>query len=255
MGTETLRPSSTEANNNIFLFPNTGESLYEDVDEAVSDGDTTYGSNDYLGGYPNARFGLPAHSGSGVINSVTVYGGARAAATPDRSSFNLGVRTYATNYETLEQTVTTSYVTYSQAYTTNPYTGLAWTWDEIDALEARIKLRSAKAASYVATRCTQVYVVVDYSISVTIEAPCAAMEVAGVMPALSLGVTVSAVLATMDLEGLLPSIGVGVGILPPAATMDCEGIAPSIRTYPQHAVRNLTALRELPSVRTLSPLR
>ena len=75
------------------------------------------------------------------------------------------------------------------------------------------------------------------------------------MPALSLGVTVSAVLATMDLEGLLPSIGVGVGILPPAATMDCEGIAPSIRTYPQHAVRNLTALRELPSVRTLSPLR
>ena len=93
MGTETLRPSSTEANNNIFLFPNTGESLYEDVDEAVSDGDTTYGSNDYLGGYPNARFGLPAHSGSGVINSVTVYGGARAAATPDRSSFNLGVRT------------------------------------------------------------------------------------------------------------------------------------------------------------------
>jgi len=255
MGTETLRPNSTETNNNIFLFPDAGESLYEDIDEVVADDDTTYIHNNYLGGYPNCRVGLTAHAGSGTINSVTVYARARAAATPDQTSLNVGLRTYGTNYEGTERTVTTSYANYSEAYNTNPNTGLAWTWGEVDALEARIKLRSAKAADYVATRCTQVWVVVDYSISVTIEAPCAGADAAGVMPALSLGVTVSAVLATAAAEGVVPEVGAGVAILAPAASMTGEGLAPLIRTYPQHSIRNLVALRELPAIRNLSPLR
>jgi len=61
-----------------------------------------------------------------------------------------------------DETVTTSYASYSYQWDTNPQTGNAWTWDEIDALQIGVGLR--KAANGVATGCTQVYAEVSYEI-------------------------------------------------------------------------------------------
>ena len=52
------------------------------------------------------------------------------------------------------------YFNFTKTWTVNPNTGLPWTWDEIDALQAGIMLHT-DSEDYDA-RCTQVYVEVTY---------------------------------------------------------------------------------------------
>jgi hypothetical protein len=71
------------------------------------------------------------------------------------------IKTNGTEYRGSDQTVTASYVDYSYQWSTNPNTSSAWTWTEIDALQAGVELRDAAAGKH--TRCTQVYVEVSYT--------------------------------------------------------------------------------------------
>ena len=54
--------------------------------------------------------------------------------------------------------------TFSEQWDTNPYTGSAWTWEEIDALEIGVALRSD---GFNWANCTQTYAEVDYSSEVS----------------------------------------------------------------------------------------
>ena len=71
------------------------------------------------------------------------------------------IKTHSTVYTGTEQsTDSDTFITESYQWATNPFTGSAWTWSEIDALQAGIELKVDDSDDYAA--CTQVYVVVDY---------------------------------------------------------------------------------------------
>jgi hypothetical protein len=75
------------------------------------------------------------------------------------------IKTHGTVYTGSEQSqADQSFTTGSYEWANNPYTGSAWTWAEIDALQAGIELKGAVGVS---AYCTQIYVAVDYEAPTT----------------------------------------------------------------------------------------
>jgi len=151
------------------LYPNTaGNSTQLSRSGAASnwqactsdDGDTSYvyttNSN-----WQTDLYNLSDVSLAGTINSVTVYIRARANTNPTQTSAQTAIRTRNNTYYGTEITLTTSYAVYSTTYTTNPRGG-AWTWAQINALQAGARLRRP-AGTNTQSRVTQVWVVVDYT--------------------------------------------------------------------------------------------
>ncbi len=169
---ETLRPSATGDESNNTVYPS--GAAYAAVDEATSDGDATYIKGGDQWPYETWRrdfFNLPAHSlGAGTINGITVYAVCRAfSANINHASLKICIKSGAgdeapdTATEGTEQTMSgTSYAIYSQEWATNPATGSAWTWDEIDQLQIGISLRNTYGTTNYVMRCTQVWVEVSY---------------------------------------------------------------------------------------------
>ncbi|MFH1699211.1 MAG: hypothetical protein ABIE07_01380, partial [Candidatus Zixiibacteriota bacterium] len=64
-------------------------------------------------------------------------------------------------YNGTEQNLTNSYEDYSHEWTTNPNTSAAWSWNDINNLQAglRIKGKNSNFPAY----CTQVWVTVTYT--------------------------------------------------------------------------------------------
>ena len=163
MAGETLRPNA--AGTYSQLDRSGCAANYQCVDESVTDEDSTR----VYRKYPDESYGLdtynlPAHSGSGVISSVTVYARCRKVAGNGR--LTIACRTHDAVYYGSEETLTSGYVTYSKEWTTNPNTSNAWTWTEIDALEIGQKIRayaSGPPSGNEEARCTQVYVLVIYT--------------------------------------------------------------------------------------------
>ena len=168
MATEMLRPNAAGGETNLTPYPGTGEANWQDVDEATPDEDTT---RVYTGNatYLRDLYNIANHSvGSGIINFITVYARSESFGTPNQASLKIAIKAGQgtgapdTVSESSEITVTPSYADYSNQWSTNPKTGNAWTWDEIDNLQIGIALRRCNTSGAV-TRCTQVYVVVDYT--------------------------------------------------------------------------------------------
>ncbi|HWR82578.1 MAG TPA: prepilin-type N-terminal cleavage/methylation domain-containing protein [Candidatus Deferrimicrobium sp.] len=92
------------------------------------------------------------------IVSVTVYCRARKAQSVGNLKPTIVVN--GTQYSGSEQSLTASYGDYYQQWTTNPYTGVAWTWQNITDLEAGVSLQGQNVnfPAY----CTQVWVEVAY---------------------------------------------------------------------------------------------
>jgi hypothetical protein len=125
----------------------------------TNDGDTTYAKTNKNGKIQVVN--LDDHtSETGTINSVTVYAVAKLAANGD-DQLSLVAYTYGTAYASPSQSITTSYATYSYTWNTNPNTGSAWTWTEIDNLQAGVKYVKGTTGKEIWV--TQVYVVVDYT--------------------------------------------------------------------------------------------
>ncbi len=142
-------------------YPNGGEANWEDVDEVTPDEDSTYVKCTQWAWGLTDLYNLPASSGAGTINKVTVYARCRNDVTTTRTSLKIALKTGGTLYEGSEIQVTTSYVNYWQEWANNPATGSAWTWEQIDALQIGVTLRQGAGASTM--RCTQAYVEVDYT--------------------------------------------------------------------------------------------
>jgi len=167
MATETLRPGGAGSETNLPIYVATCAANWQCVDEVVADDLTTCLRGDIVSNnWLRDLYDIPAHSvGSGTINNVTIYfrvGGAKWI-TYSRSA----LLTHATAYDgdTVERAAGDwAWYNNSQVYTTNPNTGSAWTWAEVDAMEigASLKPTTTTYGPYF----TQIYVVIDYTLGV-----------------------------------------------------------------------------------------
>lgn len=126
---------------------------------AGDDGDTSYVERAGSGGvmdYLRDLFDLTTGLSGGTISGVYVFAKVKKN---NYANFSAGVsiRTNATTYDGDQSfTVAGSYQTISWNWATNPFTGVAWTWAEVNALEAGVRLGGSGAGNY--NRCTSVEV-------------------------------------------------------------------------------------------------
>jgi len=116
-------------------------------------------------------FGFPNHSTeSETINSVTVKAYCKKVITGTDAN-NVTVRPLVsiggTQYYGDAQNLTSSTALYTKAWTVNPATTSAWTWENIDDLIAGLELTShyTDKNNNVDSHCYQLWVEVDYGAS------------------------------------------------------------------------------------------
>jgi len=161
--TETLRPNAAGDETLIDDQEPLSGAHWDKVDEAVSDNDSTFVSTENFN-WQEDLYNIADHTiGSGDINYVKVYAVAKREehGGDPQSSLYIHIKTNGVEYNGTQDTLTTSYATYSYQWNTNPQTGEAWTWDEIDALQSGVGIRRPKPGRY--TRVTQVYAEVNYT--------------------------------------------------------------------------------------------
>jgi hypothetical protein len=156
-------PNATGDKTNITdQYPATGEH-WDKVDEEASDSDGTYVSSNSTG-WQEDLYNITNHStqtAAGTINYVRVYMVCRA--TTDnitQSSARIHIKTNGVEDNGTEETLTSNYATYSYQWDNNPQTSSTWTWDEVDALQIGVGLRTPNVDEY--TRCTRVYAEVEF---------------------------------------------------------------------------------------------
>lgn len=140
-----------------------GSTNWENVDEAVSDGDTTIIVNNAIAVkkdlYTIESSGI---SGDSVINSVTVYAVSKIVNFVKGNHYiGLGIRENSTNTFSSNQSLTTSYATYSNTWSTRP-SGGSWAKSDIDSIQIGVNTENVEDNSF-NLHVTQVYVEIDYT--------------------------------------------------------------------------------------------
>lgn len=160
-GTEVLRPN--ESGDDTELNSSGCADNFECVDEVTADEDGSYVYTSSSSQWRTDVFRLEDHiTGSGSISRVVVYWrGCKTGLATNRFGKAV-IRISGTDYEGAQQALTTSWTDYSETWVTNPATGLAWTWTDIDDLEAGITLYRQGGGPQVPA-CTQVWVEVEYT--------------------------------------------------------------------------------------------
>ncbi len=162
---EILRPDAAGDITDITSqHPNSGQH-WEKVDDATPDGWSTYV---YEQGkhYRRDLYSIQDHSSSpGTVDGVTVYFCFAAGGDGDKKDKAFARAVIKTNNREYngsdEEVENGSFVTRAYQWTTNPYTGEAWTWDEIDDLQIGVDIRANKKHGQAS--CTQVFAVVYYT--------------------------------------------------------------------------------------------
>lgn len=169
-GTEFLRPNAAGDDTEIpTQYPGSGEH-WDKVDDPhlnPDEGDT-YVSTQTSRNWERDLYRLSNYMGAGgdeTINNITVYFRFAAGGSYDVRAM-AALKTNGAVYEgpTLIHSGT-DFVTESWQCTTNPDTGEAWTWEEINDLQAGITIKGNSRTD--PALCTQVYVAVDYEYSTT----------------------------------------------------------------------------------------
>ena len=157
-----LRPNAAGNETTIEdQYPASGEH-WDKVAEETSDGDSTYVATDN-NSWQEDLYNIPDHStqtAAGTINYVEVSMVCRVTANATQTNAYIHIKTNGVEHNGTEETLTTSYATYSYQWDDNPETGQAWTWDEIDALQIGVGLRRPAVGQF--TQCTQVYAEVGF---------------------------------------------------------------------------------------------
>ncbi|MFC1954677.1 LamG-like jellyroll fold domain-containing protein [Chloroflexota bacterium] len=157
--TVTLRPNAAgDATQNT---ANPSVPNWQNVDEEAVDYYSSYVCTEEDIGWYKDLYNLTDPDLSGMISNVTIYATwTNVDSYPDAKIL---VKTHATEYST---TVSGSsgWTLSSKSYTDNPYTNDPWTWDEIDDLQAGINIQTSEVDGY--GYCSQVYVVVNYSLPI-----------------------------------------------------------------------------------------
>ena len=157
MASETLRPNGSGDLTN--LNPVGDSPNYKCVDESSSDGDTTYvatttakPSGSDL--YNIEDTGIPAGS---TINGVTVFARCRSTSTTYKASFWILLKkSGGTIQQGAEHIPSTTYTSYHDSFT-----GVSLS--DLNGLQIGISIASGSNTYYYSGRCTQVYVVIDYT--------------------------------------------------------------------------------------------
>ncbi|GEM_PF-2806086 len=157
--TQTLRPNQ-DGDSSQLSRSSGSSSHYMYIDEAVANDATDFVyttiSSGKMDTYELPNLGQVV----GTINSVTVYARARANGTSSQR-LKIVANTHSNDYFGTTETMTgnAGWANYSKTWSTNPETGLAWTWPEIDDLQIGIKLYDDGSGQ---PECTQVYAEVNY---------------------------------------------------------------------------------------------
>ena len=168
MAVETLRPNAPgdECNIQNVTGCSSCPNHYTCVDEASADDGTTYIRNYNESPMQRDLYNIDDHSvGSGTINKITVYSRCRDNGFTGKLKICIKSGTGSGAPDTVSEGAEKSmtgdgtWANYSEEWATNPATGSAWTWDEIDKLQIGV----AMGAKFTECYCTQVYVEVDYT--------------------------------------------------------------------------------------------
>jgi len=197
MAIETLRPNADGTHIGIPSQSPSDGAHWDKVDEVEPDyADTcllSTGVEEY------DLFALPAYTGSESIDKVTIFAVTGGAYTLGLCTV---IRTHNTEYYGEAQSPSATWETFSTVYTLNPYTNLAWSIAEVDALEAGIKLKpETDETDY----CTQVYVEVNYT-------TLGSATLSGTGSMVASAVTTLVGKATLSGNGVLVSVGRLIGI-------------------------------------------
>lgn len=159
----TIRPNAVGDETALNRYPNSGEASWQDVDDITADEASTYVYTP-VGAWYRDLYGLGTTSQAGTINYVRVYVRCVVVGGGSSGYVKTVVKTNGTGYESSGNELTTSWTDYYTQYNTNPQAGGAWTWAQVNALQAGVSLIAYGDSE---ARCTQVYVTVDY----TLDAP------------------------------------------------------------------------------------
>ena len=153
-----LRPNGPGNSTQLYQYPSTGEN-WDKVDDETPDEDNTYVYRREAGPALDLYAIEDSPINIGTINSVTIY--ARCKGLEGKEKLRIYIRTYSRNYFSEPINLGSSYNYYSITYLTNPNTRQSWNWSEINDLQAGVELKLDGGSE---ARCTQLYVVVDYTI-------------------------------------------------------------------------------------------
>lgn len=163
MAKEFLYPNA--AGDTTELVPYGVANNWDCVNEASSDGDSTVVLVNSIG-FLEDLYNLTNHIGIGVINYIKVYANARYFSTSAGQYAKTKIKTNGEEFDGDQQWLSNTFSIYSTQYNINPATDLAWTWDDIDNLQAGVVLHTLNAGYH--ARCTQVYVEIGYTAPQTI---------------------------------------------------------------------------------------
>lgn len=160
MATSTFRP--TGAGFYTDWTPSAG-SNWQNVDETVSDGDTT--KNTVVGAIKYDTFvSSDSISTAGTVSKMTVYVTMKSSASFSQLPQLIVISSGASQslYPTGVPFLTTSYVEYSYDFTTDPNTGSAWTAAAVNAAEfGYTEITGAGTPTASATQC---YAIITYEL-------------------------------------------------------------------------------------------
>lgn len=145
-----------------------GTNNYDKVDDwpGIPDDDATYnytnvgGNSDYLN-FPN--FNVPAGATITNMQIVSRYKKVNAGGAPDvRALLRVGGSTY---YSSGHNLVIGGYLTFTDTWSVNPKTGLAWTIDDVNGVGSNpLQQLGYQCLTYQKTvRCTQSYIKVNFT--------------------------------------------------------------------------------------------
>lgn len=109
---------------------------------------------------------LPDVEPEGTINSVTVWIRGKAIPPITREGAWPALRTHDATYPQgapQQVLLTDEWVDYATVFTTNPYSGDPWTWDEVNSLEAGVRLRTSDTGPE--SQVDHVWVVINYGLA------------------------------------------------------------------------------------------
>lgn len=125
-------------NDFVGMYPD--DSVYfTKIDDGEShDGDSTYiyhDDPDYMG---SAEFVFANPTRLGTVLSVELHCVGKRVSAPYGHSCELILIVDGSSYSDGAYSLTTAYTDHSQNFTLNPKTGMAWSWDDIDSLKAKL---------------------------------------------------------------------------------------------------------------------
>jgi flagellin-like protein len=161
-----LRPNADTTDRDLQTTGATSGYHYTCVDDVAQDGAATYVST--ASGHDNFwtddvyEFQNPAHTGT--VAYITINGVARTTVSSG-GYMQLAMTTHGQEFDGsanpgIGNPLTSSWLEYTAVWKTNPYTGVAWTWAEIDALQIGVSLYCATTGG---AQCTQVYIQIYYT--------------------------------------------------------------------------------------------